>query len=221
MPPIQAETHVTVHRCVQAMRTSSRPSTDTTSPARSCRPRRSSGSPLTRTAPVSRTSLTWAPVGTASTSLSSCPRRIESSPGRREMVRTGSVSGADELVTDRDRPRYEHRRRDGEQPAALPVDRLEDAGVAADRARLRPGHHDAPRYRSPDVEQRRAQPGARAHQVVLAHAVEDDVHAEPSAVPAAERAGGDKGDPGLAVVVEGPGAALERVPAAGLLVIVG
>ena len=55
----------------QVMRTPSMPSTATTSPGRSWRPRRSSGSPLIRTAPDSSTSLTWAPVGTASTSLSS------------------------------------------------------------------------------------------------------------------------------------------------------
>ena len=66
------------------------PSTATTSPRCSCRPRRSSGSPLTRTSPANSTSFTWAPVGTASTSLSSCPRRMVSSPGRIAMVRTAT-----------------------------------------------------------------------------------------------------------------------------------
>ncbi len=60
-------------------RTGPTPCTDTTSPSRSCRPRRVSTSPLTSTSPSARSGLASAPVSTRSASLRNWPSRIISS----------------------------------------------------------------------------------------------------------------------------------------------
>src|SRR4051794_34373929 len=124
------------------------PSTATTSPRCSWRPRRSSDSPLTVTTPEKRTSFTCAPVGTASTSLSSWPSRMVSSPGRMWIVRTTTSlpSGRLEDVAGAHDPGAQDGRSHGELPVALPVDGLEHRGVPADPARLGAGDHDAPRH---------------------------------------------------------------------------
>src|SRR5687767_3641761 len=157
------------------MRTSSMPSRETTSPLRSCRPRRSSGSPLTRTPPAKRTSFTWAPVGTASTSLSSWPRRMVSSPGRISTVRTATslVSGRDEHVAGA----HPAGRDDGgthrQQAVALAVDRLEHRGVAGDPARLRPRGHDAPGDGQAEPQSDPTHVHLATAELVLARAVQD------------------------------------------------
>ena len=188
----------------------------TTSPRRSCRPRRSSGSPLTRTSPANRTSFTWAPVGTASTSLSSCPRRMLSSPGRSVDGAHGDQSRlrpARAASPVRTVPGPEDGGPHREQPVPLAVDGLEHGGVAGDAAGLRPGGHDAAGDRPPE---RAAAASPRS-----ASRPRSPSSPSPSRTTLArnrrrsqrpERAGGHQRQPDARAVVERAGRALPLLP---------
>src|SRR3954447_15863115 len=128
-----------------------------------------------------------------------------SSPGRSWMVRTATSlpSGRLEDVAGADCPGAQDGSPHRELPLALPGDGLEDRGVAADPARLGAGDHDAPRHRKTEPEPDGAQVRLAPLQPVLTVAVEHHVGAEPAAVPRAERARRDEGQPDAQAVVEG------------------
>src|SRR5664279_1581950 len=123
------------------------------------------------------------------------------------------VSARVQGVPDPYRPGLVHGRADRQAAVAPAVDPAEHVEIAVDAAGLRAGHHHAAGDVHTHVETGAADLHPRPHQCVLGAALEEHVGPESSAGPTLEGGPGEQRYAGPRGVVEGPGGAVEGLPA--------